>query len=204
VGGTGGSGAVPAGGTGAVPAGGTGAAAATGGTGGSVEALPGTAATGGIEEGIPIGDFTGTDINPNSPTVNQVRTLEDNRDKVLVIYYADWWGGESALQFNQLDLIVRNRHVNGFSPNDLEAWSVANYGDSYYIGAFAAGSQGACYEDDAVNTVRTALGLEKFDDGVVVILNRDLLKVCEFNVTMNPLTDEVNRLQLDALLGEVL
>jgi hypothetical protein len=187
-------------GTGGTGTGGTG----TGGNGGSVEALPGTAATGGIQDGIPIADFTGTDINPNSPTVNQVRNLGDNRGKVMAIYYADWWGGESAAQFAQLDIIVRNRHANGFSPNDLEAWSVANYGDSYFIGAFSAGVSSPCYEDDTYNTIRSALGLGKLSEGVVVILNRDLLKVCEFNVTLNPITEDVNRTQLDALIGEVL
>jgi hypothetical protein len=64
------------------PAAGNGGMGGAGGAGGAPpEPLPPDA----------VANFTLTDINPSSSTFNQSRSLHDNRGKVLLIYYTNWW-----------------------------------------------------------------------------------------------------------------
>ncbi len=88
----------------------------------------------------------------------------------------------------------------GWWRNDLEVWSIGLSGSGVAVAAYAAGSEEACFEDDAAMTVFTLLQSTTYD--VVFIDRPGRLRYHLFNISLDPSTRDLIDTYTRELLAE--
>jgi len=148
-------------------------------------------------------DFTATDLNPDSSTYDETRTLSAERGQVMLLLFMGFACEYCRIQFAELRTLYHGWRAEGIGADGLELWVIGPPIAGHQVGEFADGSDVPCFIDGGTGdeSVYSMYGAE-IDH--LFLIDRQGTARHRLDLFVAPLGLEASRERLDALVRQLL